>query len=603
MDLEKLVIPIELDQDMLKRSVDGASNQLGTLDKLSMVGGGLIAGGMAVAAGGVALLGKELYDSVQGAAEAEDIQGQLNAVLRSTGGAAGVSADMVNRMAGALQTMTPFEDDAIVKGESMLLTFTNIGKDVFPLATQTMLDMSQAMGQDMQSSAIQLGKALNDPTKGMTALTRVGVTFTDEQKDLIKTLQESGDLEGAQNIILQELQKEFGGSAQAAGSTFNGALTILDNTVNGIKDNIGAKFIPVLTKLGKQFTETLNKPEVQAAIDNLAQAIADFAQKAVDYIPIALEKFQEVGNWLQNNQGVIVGVLAALGVAVGAFVYTVVIPAVASMLVALWPVLAIMAAVAAVAYLVYEAWTNNWGGIRDTLTDVWNNTLAPIFQTVVEWLQTNIPVAIQALSNFWTNTLLPALTAVWNFIKINIIPLFQALAGVYLAIVKKEIEILSALWSNVLLPALQSVWKFIQANILPVLQQAADKVSKALGPALQWLKNSIIDPLTGSFGRIGGAIQNVIGWLRTAKSTIDSLSLPSWLQPGSPTPFEMGLRGIGSAMQDLSGTKLPTFRASLDIQGEPATAQSGRLDIDYARLGSEVARSMVNALLTTGAIG
>ena len=75
--------------------------------------------------------------------------------------------------------------------------------------------MSPVLGTDASGSAIQLGKALNDPIKGITALTRVGVTFTEQQKDQITTLVESGKTIDAQKIILGELQKEFGGSAEA----------------------------------------------------------------------------------------------------------------------------------------------------------------------------------------------------------------------------------------------------------------------------------------------------------------------------------------------------------------------------------------------------
>lgn len=75
----------------------------------------------------------------------------------------------------------------------MLLTFTNIGGEVFPKATETLLDMATAMSGGMTpgaealtSQAIQLGKALNDPINGITALTRVGVTFTEGQKNMIE---------------------------------------------------------------------------------------------------------------------------------------------------------------------------------------------------------------------------------------------------------------------------------------------------------------------------------------------------------------------------------------------------------------------------------
>jgi hypothetical protein len=145
--------------------------------------------------------------------------------------------------------LTKFSDDTVQSGENMLLTFTNIGKDVFPQATKTVLDMSQALGQDTKSSAIQLGKALNDPITGVTALQRVGVTFNQTQKDLIKTYMQHGETAKAQGVILQELQKEFGGSAEAAGKTFGGQLTILNQYIDDVKQNIGDALIPVLARL------------------------------------------------------------------------------------------------------------------------------------------------------------------------------------------------------------------------------------------------------------------------------------------------------------------------------------------------------------------
>src|SRR6185503_5795133 len=100
-------------------------------------------------------------------------------------------------------------------GENLLLTFTNIGEDVFPSAVKAMNDMAVAMAEgdvsavDLKGSAIQLGKALNDPVKGITALTRVGVTFSDQQKKQIKDFVEQGRVADAQRVILAELEKEF----------------------------------------------------------------------------------------------------------------------------------------------------------------------------------------------------------------------------------------------------------------------------------------------------------------------------------------------------------------------------------------------------------
>jgi hypothetical protein len=239
----------------------------GVMQSVGNIAGTVLKAGFIAAAAGAVALGKGIFDSVQAAAEAQDVQAQLNAVLESTGGIAGVTADEVNRLADTLSGVTKFEDEAIISGENLLLTFTNIGKDIFPEATEVMLDMSQALGQDLKSSAIQLGKALQDPVLGVTALRRVGVNFNDEQKKMIESMVEAGDVAGAQAFILKELQTEFGGSARAAGETFGGQLEILKNKLGNIKEEIGGALLPVLTDLAKQFNAFLSDPAFQMRLD------------------------------------------------------------------------------------------------------------------------------------------------------------------------------------------------------------------------------------------------------------------------------------------------------------------------------------------------
>jgi hypothetical protein len=105
------------------------------------------------------------------------------------------------------------DDEAIQAGENMLLTFTNVrnevgkGNDIFNQATRTVQDMAAAFGGDATSNSKILGKALNDPIKGVSALTRVGVSFTEQQKDQIKTLVESANiLEGPEDHPGRALQ-------------------------------------------------------------------------------------------------------------------------------------------------------------------------------------------------------------------------------------------------------------------------------------------------------------------------------------------------------------------------------------------------------------
>ena len=188
-------------------------------------------------------------------AESQKVMAQTNAVLKSTGGAANVTAKEVSSLAEALMNKSGVDDEAIASGENLLLTFTNIrneagkGNDIFNQATGVMLDMSVALGQDMKTSAIQVGKALNNPIKGMSALQRVGVSFTDGQKKTITRLQESGNIMGAQKIILGELRKEFGGSAEAAGKTLPGQLNILKEQFTNLAGTIVGEVAPSLVKL------------------------------------------------------------------------------------------------------------------------------------------------------------------------------------------------------------------------------------------------------------------------------------------------------------------------------------------------------------------
>lgn len=192
-------------------------------------------------------------------AQASKVAAQTNAVLKSTGGVANVTAAQVNNLSGALMKKTGIDDEAIQSGENLLLTFTGVrnevgkGNDIFTQATKTMTDMSVALGQDMKTSAIQLGKALNNPIKGMTALQRVGVTFTDAQKAQVAAMVKAGDTMGAQKLILAELNKEFGGSAEAAGKTLPGQINILKQEFSNFAGVLVGTVIPPITDVLKLF--------------------------------------------------------------------------------------------------------------------------------------------------------------------------------------------------------------------------------------------------------------------------------------------------------------------------------------------------------------
>lgn len=239
--------------------------------------------GLGILVAGIAALGGAIGLALGEATEAQDGMAQLDAVIRSTGGAAGVTRDEVLALASSLSAangLSKFSDDAVLAAENLLLTFTNIGHDVFPMATQAAIDMAQALGTEPQAQAIALGKALNDPVAGITALTRVGVTFTEGQKELIKSLVETGDVASAQRIILAELAKEFGGSAAAAAGTLSGQLITLQEQFNGILEGVGTRLIPSI----QEFVGTLSSPAVMGTIEQMADLLAGALGTAIEWL-------------------------------------------------------------------------------------------------------------------------------------------------------------------------------------------------------------------------------------------------------------------------------------------------------------------------------
>jgi phage-related protein len=186
---------------------------------------------------------------IQSAQQNQQAQAQTAAAIRSTGDASGMTVSSISNLATSLSNVTDFSKDTVQQGENMLLTFTGIGKQVFPDTTKTMLDMAQAMHQGPTQAAMMLGKALGDPTTGLTALQRVGVSFSAQEKEQIKTMMAHNDVVGAQKVMLKELSTEFGGSASAAGKTFAGALDIAKNRLENFEQNMGTALLPVLTNL------------------------------------------------------------------------------------------------------------------------------------------------------------------------------------------------------------------------------------------------------------------------------------------------------------------------------------------------------------------
>lgn len=492
-EVGSLYYDLNIDDKNLKKQLDDADKSVkGFGDKISAYWGNSVDAskkfGLALAGitAGVVAFG---VSSVKSFEQSQAVMAQTEAVLKSTGNAAGITADQVTKLASALEKQTKFADEDIQSAENLLLTFTSIGKDIFPDATKTVLDMSTALGQDLKSSSVQLGKALQDPINGITALRRVGVNFSDAQQEVIAKLVETGKKAEAQKLILKELQTEFGGSAVAAGNTFAGQLAKLNNQFDNVKESIGgliaAVAVPFLTAIMDWF-------EGIGGVDGVLKLLREELTKLKPYLPIIAGIIA----------GMLVPALAALIGTVAGFIAT----------------MAPWAAAGAAVVLIAQRMGVTWDDVKAAL-----DKLQPVLKSIWDGL-----FQIDDLAKRFVNTLID----LWQrFTNLSII----IVIGQYL--------------SQVLWPALQAVWAAIIQNLWPALQQLWDAVVRlwnALNPALVealkiigiiiggllmaalWALVAVLNIAIQVFSMIISVISNVINWISNLISWFGNLVGVVW---------------------------------------------------------------------------
>lgn len=325
---ERAVLQIEIDANGVitgsqksVRSIDEIKRSAGGLDKTvasasaSLAKFGAVAALAAVAVGVVALRGLVgvMADVVKEASDDANALAQLQAVVKSTGGAAGLSAQEMSDLGGSLQLVSKFGDDSIASMQAVLATFTSIRGPAFTETTTAILDMATALGLDLQQAAIQVGKSINDPVKGLQLLGRVGVSFTDGQKDLVKQLVETGDTLGAQRVILAELNKEFGGSAAASVGTYTGQIDQLNKRWEIFKEIIGQRLLPILTNLVTQLvTLASNHSELGVQVAGVIVYLTRFSLLLASLTVTGVELALVIGVKLNRAYSMLADTLAGL---------------------------------------------------------------------------------------------------------------------------------------------------------------------------------------------------------------------------------------------------------------------------------------------------
>jgi phage-related protein len=484
-----------------------------------VLGGSLLAG-----AAGVFKVGlDELLDE-------SAINKQLEAREKSTKGVANATIGHIDRISNSILKLTGIDDEATKSAASMVMTFTNIrneaGKSnkVFDQTVKAVTDVATAMNngatpsaEQLSKTSIMLGKAINDPIKGMGALRRVGVSFTEQQEEQVKSWTENGEAIKAQKLILGELNKEFGGSGKALGQSLPGQINKAKETFKNLAADLIRGTLPVMERVLGVVTD-----------------VVTFFEHHKDFAKAFLAGMAGVG--------------AALLIAFGG------------------PVTLTVAAIAAIvagfveAYKHSETFRKVIDGVGQALQSAFKAALPWItnafhnvtnaFKEAGKWLGTafknaksTIGTVIQSLKDFWKQS------AIVRTGVAVLVGIFKVWAGIIKTVLIAAFNQMVAVVKRII-PAIITVFNGFKQTIKGIVQVVSGILTLNFGRAWTGIKNIF----SGSIKVVLGYLRGITAPARQIISTIGDALASAFTKvwDGIKTVFEDGVDKVGGFVQNLA---------------------------------------------------
>ena len=566
------------------------------MNSLSSMSKGLMLGGAALAAG----VGIWAAGTIKDMMRAETLGANTAAVIKATGGAAGRSAGQVATFADKFERLTGMEAETVTEGQNVLLTFKNIKGANFDKATTSAADLAVWMnkgslaGANMAGASNMMGKALDNPTKGMTALSKVGVSFTDQEKEQIKTMQAKGNMAGAQAIILKAVNGQVAGSSEAAGKTTAGMWAKVQNAIGAVSEDVLSFVLPALLTLGDWFMKE-GLPAIKGFGDwiktNIVPALQGFGSYIVTTVIPALAGF---GKWIQDNAawliplGIVIGTIAAgFAIWTGAMAaWTAITTAATAIQAAFNVVLAmnpigiiIIAIIALVAGLVYfftqtEVGKAAWAAFSDAMAKTW--------EAIKGAFQTGMSAVMGFLGKVWDYIKL-----VWNYspygLIINnwskIMDWFGKVPGWIKGFFDSAVNWLRDAGTNVLTGLYNGI-KTMWTTVATWIGSIDTKIKDIFNGAVGWLKTAgghIVDGLwngiSNGYGWIKGKIESWVGNVLDFIKRLFGIKSPSTVMAGYGDYLVQGLANgitdnvstVTKAMGSLNKAVTGNFDSSLAL--------------------------------------
>jgi hypothetical protein len=281
------------DMKGVRRELARTGTTLQSFNRRARAGFDRVKAGVFSLRGAIAALGvgAAIRAVVRATTEQERVNRLLQSQLRATGEAAGFNFEQLKRMAAQIQATTTFGDEYIQQLQAQLLAYRNLSGPIFERTLKAILDYATATGKDAAGASRTLALAINDPLRGMTRLSRAGITLSKDLEETIRTLAETGRTAEAQTLLLDELDKAYGGAATTARDTFGGALEALKNAFGDLLEEDGLRDA---TKEVEELTKLLSDPETKSAFARITELVVELAGVTA----IAARGFIEMGKGL-----------------------------------------------------------------------------------------------------------------------------------------------------------------------------------------------------------------------------------------------------------------------------------------------------------------
>lgn len=582
--------------------VSAATSALGQV--ANFVWAQLIVKGIEAAVGAISNF---LSGTLDAATESQDAIAQLNNVIASTGGAAGLTSQQLQDMATGLMNVTTFGDEAAMSAETILLQFDKIGKDTFPAALQATADLATRLGVDLPQAATMVGRALANPEEGIGRLNTAFKIFDKDQQKVIEDLAAHGKIQEAQALILEGLNKKVGGAAAAAASTFSGQWKQFQNQLGEAQESIGKMFLPALSELvsmlgpvllnalqsvmpalqtvanlfqslvlgakaGVPPLENLRRnflsllpPEARTAVDNFLKGLSEklgpsFAQigKSLETIGVQLVAF-----WQNHGDQIIAIVGEAFTIIAG--VITGVLQFIAGVLAAVtaamngnWNTALASLVGGAVGFVdtiaglfggsaagIAATWSGIWSNLGIIVSAVWNNIISSVMGFFAG-IGKSLSQGGSSIGSFFTGLA--------NSIGTAFTSLMTSIGNAILDMLGPEVvSALNGLATSVgtllgLLPALAAK---IFGDLVSTAAGLLDQLNTIVSAAFSAILTVVTPILNAVVGVVGSVFQAIVGVVSSVVGTVVSVWSAGWSAvSGAVTPI---LASIMSAVGNFAG--------------------------------------------------